>query len=75
MEQNKDAEHVERKKGGYRTMPFIIGDDSLILYRTFLLRISYINCINNHGFYYGTRIFYCSNKKVMISNLFCVDMF
>lgn len=30
MEQNKATEHVERKKGGYRTMPFIIGDDPFI---------------------------------------------
>lgn len=30
MEQKKATELVERKKGGYRTIPFIIGDDSLI---------------------------------------------
>ncbi|KEH21351.1 putative proton-dependent oligopeptide transporter family, major facilitator superfamily [Medicago truncatula] len=28
MEQNKDTEHVERKKGGYRTMPFIIANET-----------------------------------------------
>jgi hypothetical protein len=40
IEQNKaiETEQVVRKKlGGYRTMPFIIGDDHLIFiyYRTF----------------------------------------
>lgn len=27
MEQKKATELLERKKGGWRTMPFIIGDD------------------------------------------------
>lgn len=39
MEQKKDTELVERKKGGYRTIPFIIGEDSLISLQNIFLFI------------------------------------
>lgn len=39
MEQNNGTELVERKKGGYRTLPLIIGDDHFyqIIYIMFFL--------------------------------------
>jgi len=40
MEQNKGSEVVERKRGGYRTIPLIIGDDpfdQIIYIMVFLL--------------------------------------
>lgn len=35
MEQKKATPKVERKKGGFRTMPFIIGDADPFLYHGF----------------------------------------
>lgn len=37
IEQKKATPKVERKKGGFRTLPFIIGDDDPFLYHGFFL--------------------------------------
>jgi len=42
MEQNKATQLVERKKGGFRTMPFIIGDDPFLYIHTCIYIYIYI---------------------------------